>query len=105
MESRILHALPSPIVAGLLGPPVAVNPAGEPNPPVGLAAFPPPVVATVELTSVALSTYHGYKRNNSLGWALWWGFMGGLFPVITPVIAFAQGFGKRAGGGGKRRRR
>lgn len=45
--------------------------------------------------SVAASAYHGYKRNRSVGWAVWWGFMGGLFPVITPAIALAQGFGKR----------
>lgn len=46
--------------------------------------------------SIGLSAYHGYKRNNSTGWAIWWGLMGALFPVITPAIAFAQGFGKRA---------
>lgn len=48
----------------------------------------------VDVASMAASTYHGYKRNNSVGWAIWWGFMGSLFPVITPVIAVAQGFGK-----------
>jgi hypothetical protein len=48
----------------------------------------------VGTASMAASAYHGYKRNNSVGWAIWWGFMGGVFPVITPVIAFAQGFGK-----------
>jgi hypothetical protein len=51
--------------------------------------------------SFAASVYHGYKRNDSVGWAIWWGLMGGLFPVITPTIAFAQGFAKpkRAGFG------
>lgn len=48
--------------------------------------------------SVAASAYHGYKRNNSTGWAIWWGFMGLIFPIITPAIAIAQGFGKRARG-------
>lgn len=38
--------------------------------------------------------YHGYKRNQSIGWALWWGFAGSVFFPIAPVIAFAQGFGK-----------
>jgi len=38
--------------------------------------------------------YHGYKRNQSIGWALWWGFAGSAFFPIAPVIAFAQGFGK-----------
>lgn len=38
--------------------------------------------------------YHGYKRNQSIGWALWWGFAGSVFFPIAPVIAFAQGFGQ-----------
>lgn len=56
--------------------------------------------------SMAASAYHGYKRNDSIGWALWWGFLGGIFPIITPTIALAQGFGKpkhRAGFGRRRR--
>ena len=54
------------------------------------------IVYTILATaSFALSVYHGYKRHNgSLGWGLGWGFMGALFPVITPTVAFAQGFGK-----------
>jgi hypothetical protein len=46
--------------------------------------------------SLAASAYHGYRRNESIGWAIWWGLMGGAFPVITPAIALAQGFGKPA---------
>lgn len=46
------------------------------------------------MISVPVSVYHGYKRNNSVGWAIWWGLMGSIAPVITPVIAYAQGFGK-----------
>jgi hypothetical protein len=38
--------------------------------------------------------YHGYKRNKSVGWAIWWGFCGSAAPVLAPVIAMAQGFGK-----------
>lgn len=53
------------------------------------------VWAVLGTASMAASAYHGYKRNQSVGWALWWGFCGALFPVITPVIAAAQGFGKR----------
>jgi len=45
----------------------------------------------------AAAIYHGYKRNDSVGWALWWGLMGAAFPVITIPIALAQGFGKRKG--------
>lgn len=44
--------------------------------------------------SAPVCAYHGYKRNNSIAWALWWSLMGGLFPIFTPVIAVAQGFGK-----------
>lgn len=47
------------------------------------------------LASTGASAYHGYKRNHSVGWAIWWGIMGGLFPVVTPAIALAQGFGRR----------
>lgn len=49
------------------------------------------IVATA---SMAVSAYHGYKRNNSIGWALWWGLMGSMFPIITPVIAVAEGYAK-----------
>lgn len=46
--------------------------------------------------AVPLSAYHGYARTQSVGWAIGWGLLGGLFPFITVPIAFAQGFGKRA---------
>lgn len=45
--------------------------------------------------SMAASAYHGYKRNQSVGWAIWWAIMGTVFPVLTPAIAVAQGFGRR----------
>jgi hypothetical protein len=45
------------------------------------------VIGTV---SMAASAYHGYARNGSIGWGLWWGLMGSLFPVITPTFAVAQ---------------
>lgn len=51
----------------------------------------------LSLGSAAASTYHGYKRNRgSVPWALAWGFLGGMFPIVTPAIAVAQGFGKPA---------
>lgn len=38
--------------------------------------------------------YHGYKRNNgSVGWALAWGLLGGIWPISIPLM-LAQGFGK-----------
>ena len=47
------------------------------------------------LASTAAGAYHGYKRNQSVGWAIAWALLGGLFPIIVPAIALAQGFGKR----------
>lgn len=49
----------------------------------------------ISTVSMAASVYHGYKRNRSVGWALAWGAAGALFPIVTPAIALAQGFGKR----------
>lgn len=49
------------------------------------------------LASGAASAYHGYKRNQSVGWAVGWFLLGTIFPIITPTIALAQGFGKRKG--------
>jgi len=62
-------------------------------------AFPTPssgrsIWAVLATASAAASAYHGYIRNDSIGWALVWFMLGGLFPVITPVIAVAQGFGQ-----------
>jgi hypothetical protein len=54
--------------------------------------------SALSTASMAASAYHGYKRNDSVGWALGWGFLGAVFPVITPTIAVAQGFGKRKSG-------
>ena len=44
--------------------------------------------------SAAACAYHGYKRNQSIGWAIWWFVAGGLLFPFTPVVAVAQGFGK-----------
>lgn len=52
-----------------------------------------PMIGLIGMASVGLSAYHGYKRNQSVPWAVGWGLMGAIFPVITPAIAFAQGFG------------
>lgn len=52
-------------------------------------------LSLLSTASAAASAFHGYKRNESVAWALWWGFCGGMFPVVVPTIAVAQGFGKR----------
>ena len=36
--------------------------------------------------------YHGYKRNESVAWALMWGLGGAMLPLVLPVVAIAQGF-------------
>ena len=54
-----------------------------------------PIWEVLAAISGGISAYHGYKRNNgSIGWAIGWGLLGSLFPVITPAIAVAEGFGK-----------
>jgi hypothetical protein len=79
---------------------VGFNPQPEPPPAramgevnVGAATW-----AALSTASMAASAFHGYKRNQSVGWALVWGAFGALFPVITPVIAVAQGYGDRKPG-------
>jgi len=47
------------------------------------------------LVSAAACGFHGYRRNQSVMWAAVWFGMGLVFPIFTPVIALAQGFGKR----------
>ena len=55
------------------------------------------VWGALAVASMAASAYHGVKRNRgSIGYGIWWGVMGSLFPVITPTIAVAQGFAKPA---------
>jgi hypothetical protein len=64
------------------------------SPPLSALANLSPFWKVAGAVSVAASAYHGYKRNQSIGWALWWALMGGLAPIITPAIAVAQGFGQ-----------
>lgn len=63
--------------------------------PLGAGGAGPAIWGLLSTASMAASAYHGYKRNQSIGWAVVWGLLGGLFPVITPAIAVAQGYGKR----------
>lgn len=48
--------------------------------------------------SLPMLTYHGYKRTNSIGWALVWGLLGTLVWPITIPVAFAQGFAEKKKG-------
>ncbi len=45
--------------------------------------------------AAAAMAYHGYRRHRGkVLWALGWALVGGAFPLITPAIALAQGFGQ-----------
>ena len=69
---------------------------GEPPSTINLNATPLGYAWTaVAVASTAAGAYHGYKRNQSVGWAIAWALLGGIFPIIVPAIALAQGFGKR----------
>jgi hypothetical protein len=50
----------------------------------------------LSIAGTALGAYHGYKRNDSVGWGIVWGLLGGAFPIIALPVAYAQGFGKRS---------
>jgi len=43
--------------------------------------------------SALVSGYHGYRRHhNSTGAAVGWAVLGLFFPIITPVVALAEGY-------------
>lgn len=44
----------------------------------------------------AAGAYHGYKRTGSVGWAIGYALLGGLFWPITVPVMLAQGFGEKA---------
>ena len=75
----------------------------SPNPDTGTGSTETPnntgrlIWGLISAASAGVSGYHGFKRNDSVGWGIAWFILGGMFPVITPTVAFAQGFGKRAG--------
>ena len=49
----------------------------------------------IALASAAASGYHGVKRHRgSVAWGAAWFLLGGVFPVLTPVVAVAQGYAK-----------
>jgi len=54
-----------------------------------------PIWGAISLASGAASAYHGVKRNNGSAWqGVKWFVLGSFFPIVTPAIAVAQGFGK-----------
>jgi hypothetical protein len=53
-----------------------------------------PIYRLVSLASTAGLAFHGYRRNESVGWAIGWALLGGIAPIIAWPVALAQGFGK-----------
>lgn len=92
------HSLPAglPPVAGmqlLPAPHATPNIFGLRGPVTGLSTL-GWVSAFAHLAAMGALTYHGYKRNDSVGWALVWGILGSIVWPVTVPIAAAQGFGK-----------
>lgn len=54
------------------------------------------IAAAIAALGTGLGAYHGYARNQSIGWALAWAAFGGALPILAIPIALAQGFGERA---------
>jgi hypothetical protein len=46
-------------------------------------------------TGTVVGAYHGFKRNDSVGWAIVWALLGGAFPLIVVPVALAQGIGEK----------
>ena len=90
MDMIDTNYLPTPIgptVPQLRGP-WAIATANQP-------VLPPKVKAVLSLSSAAISAFHGVRRNGgSIFWGVWWFVLGGIFPVITPIVGAAQGFGQ-----------
>ena len=85
----------APQVSALVAPTAHT---GSPQP-IAAPFASPDLWSALSLAGMGAGAYHGYKRDNSIGWAIVWALLGGLFPVITVPVAIAQGFGKPARGG------
>lgn len=51
----------------------------------------------LSIAGTVVGAYHGYKRNDSIGWAIGWALLGGAFPFVVLPVAYAQGIGDKAG--------
>ena len=74
-----------------LPPRTGANDAG----PLGISSL-PSWYQTLSIAGAAIGAYHGYKRNDSVGWAVGWALLGSAFPIVVIPVAFAQGIGDRA---------
>lgn len=60
-----------------------------------LAYLRSPFHMALSMGGTAVGAYHGWKRNESVGWAIGWALLGGMFPEIVIPVALAQGINKR----------
>lgn len=102
-DVRTLATTASPLMVQFVnnGSPPAVAPSGALTPyqnPDGSLSAAGMFWATASIASTAFCAWHGYKRNQSVGWAFLWGVGGAMAPIIAPAIAVAQGAGERAKG-------
>lgn len=51
----------------------------------------------IKIAASAACAYHGYRRNQSIFWAVIWSMMGYGAPIVAVPVAIAQGFGKERG--------
>jgi hypothetical protein len=58
-------------------------------------AIPQMLFGFLSLLVAAANGFHGVRRNHgSVGWGVWWFVMGGMFPVLTSIVAVGQGYAK-----------
>lgn len=55
------------------------------------------LTGALTLAAAGAGAYHGFRRNQSVGWAVGWFAMGLIFPIFTSALALGEGFGKRKG--------
>lgn len=83
-----------------LGNIVAISGIGDAPAPATLTYIPGPPMPTwrraLGTLAAGACAYHGYKRNDSAGWAVGWALFGSVAPILALPIALAQGFGKPA---------
>jgi len=49
---------------------------------------------TLTVAASAAATFHGYRRNKSVFWALVYGLGAMMFPIATTAVTLGQGWGK-----------
>jgi len=52
------------------------------------------VYKILSIVGATTGAYHGYRRNDSVGWAIGWFLLGGAFPFITIPVSLAEGYAK-----------